>query len=198
MTVSTNKVMARGYAVMAVAGILTGATFGRVWLSLLANGFPEWRHQIEISGWIVLTLFVVMGGLIMLRIFRTQIYWNGQAPMRSWYIWFVVSIIAEIALIGFGNSFLQDNDHVNWKPAWILFVVGTHFFAFAYIFRIHSFNWLAATVCLTSILSVLMSSFFETDHLLYFLTGLSGALSLWGFAAWALFRISHGKWIDIK
>lgn len=190
--------MARGYAVTAVAGILTGAAFGRVWLSLLANGFPKWRHQIEISGWIVVTLFVITGVLIMLHIFRTPIYWNSRVPIRSWYIWFVVSIIAEIALIGFGNVFLQDNNHVVWKPVWILFIVGTHFFAFAYIFRIRSFNWLAATICLSSALSVLMSSFFESDYLLCFLTGLSGALSLWGFAAWALFRMAQGRWIDIK
>jgi|GEM_PF-5109537 len=198
MKVSTNKVMGRGYAIVTVAGVLIGAAFGRVWLSLLANDFPEWPHQIEISGWIVLTLFVFMGVLIMLRIFQTPISWNGQLPIRAWYIWFVVSIIAEIALIGFGNSFLQDNNLVNWKPAWILFIVGIHFFVFAYIFRIRSLNWLAATVCLTSILSVLMSSFFETDYLLYSLTGLSGALSLWSFAAWALFRMAKGKWINVK
>lgn len=146
----------------------------------------------------MLVLFVVMGVLIMLRIFQTPISWNGQLPIRAWYIWFVVSIITEIALIAFGISFLHDNNLVSWKPAWILFIVGAHFFVFAYIFRIRSFNWLAATLCLTSFLSVLMSIFLKSEFLLYFLTGLCGALSLWSFAAWALFRMAQGRWIDVK
>jgi hypothetical protein len=187
----------RGYAIATIAGILAGAVFGRVWLALLANVFLGWQHSLEVGGWVVLLLFLAASIWITLRVFRKPVYRSGQLPIRTWYIWFVILIIVEIRMIALGNLFLQENNVVNWKPAWILFIVGAHFWGFAFIFRIRSFNWLAATTCSASVLSVLMSRFFQSDSLLYFLTGLSGALSLWGFTGWALYRMANGRWIDI-
>lgn len=190
--------MGRGYAVSAVVGILAGAFFGRVWLNILAAGLPGWQNNIKIAGWAVLTLFVVAGTFVLLRIFRTPLYWSGRLPRSAWSVWFVILIIMEVALIAIGNNFFRENKLGTWAPAWTLFIVGVHFSAFAYIFRLSVFHRLAAVMCGAAVLSVLISSSVGTRQLWFILPGLSGSIALWWFAAWALYHMSHGQWIDMK
>ncbi|GAB2528710.1 hypothetical protein [Paramicrobacterium agarici] len=69
---------------------------------------------------------------------------QGVRPPFGWGYWVVVAIEA-IALFG-GSRLLTAWGHPELGVAWVAFVVGTHFFALAPIFRLARFHVLGAIV----------------------------------------------------
>ena len=187
------KMMSFGYALIAVIGLLIAVCFGWIWLNILVA--PGWQHQIKIPGRGVLMVFMIATVIVLLQVSRKPLYWSGRLPGPFWYIWFVILIIAEVALIAAGNNFFHENNHAEWQAAWTLFIVGAHFLGFAFIFHIRAFRWLAVSMCGVSVLSVLLSIIIGAPQLRTFLSAFGGALSLWLFSGWALCKMYRGRWI---
>lgn len=188
--------MRRGHAMAAVIGTLIAAAFGRIWLSVAAEGLPGWRFAMDVTGWVVFGSLAASVTFVALRVLRDPPPSGGMRPRPRWVAWCGVVILAEGALIGAGGDLLGGSlAHPEWIPVWTLFVVGAHFWPFAIIFRMGAFHKLAGTMCAAAVLSALAASLSGAAPPWSVLPGLSGAAALWGFSAWAQYRMARGRWI---
>lgn len=103
-------------------------------------------------------------------------------------------IAVEVVLIVGGQSLLSGTiGHPEWIPAWVLFVVGVHFWPFALILRVDAFHILSGALCAVAVASALLASLIGIAALWSVLPGFGGAAVLWGFCGWMLYRMARGR-----
>lgn len=176
-----------------VSGSLIGASFGRIWLNIAAKDMGQWRTAVEFAGWVVFGLFVIAGTSIALRAPRHRPQRGAMRPRAAWVAWFGVLVVVEVALIAGGQNLLGGTyGHPEWIPVFTLLVVGAHFSAFAVILRIDAFHVLAGALCIVAIVSATVATLAGLPSLWWALPGLGGAVALWGFTGWALYRSAAG------
>lgn len=173
-------------------GSLIGGAFGLVFLIINSAGFSTLgRTLVLIVGIVAFAAiaFLALRGLGRMK--RAQVQARAQAadahvrtisPFGRSY-WIVVAVEA-LALFG-GARLLSGLGHPELGVAWVAFVVGTHFYALGYVFKLSRFHILATVVTLCGITGFL-AFFAGAPDFIPVLGGIIPGFVLLAFGLWAL------------
>lgn len=176
-------------------GSLIGGAFGLVFLIVNSTQFSTLgRILVLIVG---IAVFAVIAFLAMRRIGRTKRAQaaaergpNEDMPPRAIPFgrsyWIIVAVEV-LALFG-GARLLSGLGHPELGVAWAAFVVGTHFYALGYVFRLNRFHVLASVVTLCGIAGFI-AFFASIPEFIPVFSGIIPGFVLLAFGLWALVAV---------
>ncbi|QQB15089.1 hypothetical protein [Brevibacterium casei] len=163
-------------------GSLIGGVFGLVFLIVNSAGFST----VGRIGVIVLGIAAFAGILVLafrsLGRRRGQPRPAGAKPFSRSY-WIIVAVEA-LALFG-GAKLLSGLGYPELGVAWVAVVVGTHFYALGYVFRLGRFHVLATVVTLLGVAGFI-AFLASAPAFIPVLAGVIPGFVLLAFALWAL------------
>ncbi|AZL11398.1 hypothetical protein CXR25_00165 [Brevibacterium aurantiacum] len=169
-------------------GSLIGGAFGLVFLIVNSTGFSTLgRALVLIVGIAAFAAiaFLALRGLGRMKRPRAQTadsQLRTTGPFGRSY-WIIVAIEA-VALFG-GSRLLSGMGHPELGVAWVSFVVGTHFYALGYVFKLGRFHILATVVTACGIAGFI-AFFAGAPEFIPVLGGIIPGFVLLAFGLWAL------------
>lgn len=145
-------------------GSLIGGAFGLVFLIVNSAGFST------------------LGRMKRAQAQATDAHVRTASPFGRSY-WIIVAVEA-LALFG-GARLLSGMGHPELGVAWVAFVVGTHFYALGYVFKLGRFLVLATIVTLCGIAGFIVF-FVGASDFIPVLAGIIPGFVLLAFGLWAL------------
>ena len=169
-------------------GSLIGGAFGLVFLIVNSTQFSTLgRILVLVMG---IAAFAVIAFLALRGLGRMKrVQANAADPKRAAAgpfgraYWIIVAIEA-LALFG-GARLLSGIGHPELGVAWVAFVVGTHFFALGYVFKLSRFHILATVVTVCGIAGFI-AFFASIPEFIPVLGGIIPGFVLLAFGLWAL------------
>ena len=163
-------------------GAQIAGVFGMVFVAVNSTALaPPVRIPLLVAAGIGLATIV----LLSIRSYRTQARAASSTPGGSPFgraYWLVVGIEA-VALFG-GSRALTSLGHPELGVAWVAFVVGTHFFALARIFRLARFNVLGAIITVFGVAGFGLRALGHVEPIAV-VSGVLSGLTLLAFGLWA-------------
>lgn len=171
-------------------GSLIGGAFGLVFLIVNSAAFSTLgRILVLIVGIVAFAViaFLALRGLGRMKRAQAQAQ-AADAPVRTASpfgrgYWIIVAVEAA-ALFG-GTRLLSGLGHPELGVAWVAFVVGTHFYALGYVFKLGRFHILATVVTLCGVAGFLAFFVGAPDFIPVF-AGIFPGFVLLAFGLWAL------------
>lgn len=169
-------------------GSLIGGAFGLVFLIVNSAGFSTLgRILVLVVGIAAFAIIVVFAMRSLGRAKRAQAqaadtHMHTASPFGRSY-WIIVAVEA-VALFG-GARLLSAMGHPELGVAWVAFVVGTHFYALGYVFKLGRFHVLATVVTLCGIAGFIAFFAGIPDFIPTF-AGIIPGFVLLAFGLWAL------------
>lgn len=181
-------------------GSLIGGAFGLVFLIINSAGFSTLgRTLVLIVGIVAFAViaFLALRGLGHMKRARAQAqaadaHVRSASPFGRSY-WIIVAVEA-LALFG-GARLLSGLGHPELGVAWVAFVVGTHFYALGYVFKLGRFHILATVVTLCGIAGFIVF-FAGAPDFIPVLGGIIPGFVLLAFGLWALVPLEGSSVTD--
>ena len=173
-------------------GSLIGGAFGLVFLIVNSSQFSTLgRILVLVMGITAFAVIVVFAIRRLGRVKRAQAYpaqgQNDAVPRRAIAFgasyWIIVAVEA-LALFG-GTRLLSGLGYPELGVAWVAFVVGTHFYALGYVFKLDRFHILATVVTLCGIAGFI-AFFASIPAFIPIFSGIISGFVLLAFGLWAL------------
>ena len=169
-------------------GSLIGGAFGLVFLIVNSAGFSTLGRILVLivgSAAFAVIVFFALRGLGRMKRAQAQakdVHVRTASPFGRSY-WIIVAVEA-LALFG-GARLLSGMGHPELGVAWVAFVVGTHFYALGYVFKLGRFHVLATIVTLCGIAGFIVF-FVGAPDFIPVLAGIMPGFVLLAFGLWAL------------
>lgn len=174
-------------------GALIGGVFGLLFLIINSSSFSSLGRTLVMATGIIAfgTIAVIaVRSLVRLRAERRQTMsaedrepGRRREPPFGREYWIIV-LIEAIALFA-GARVLSSLGHPELGVAWVAFVVGTHFYALGYVFKLNRFHVLATVVTLCGI-GGFIAFFAAAPAFIPVISGVISGFVLLAFAMWAL------------
>ena len=179
-------------------GALIGGAFGLLFLIINSSSFSSLGRTLVMATGIIAfgTIAVVaMRSLLRLRAERRQTMsaedrepGRRREPPFGRAYWIIV-LIEAIALFA-GARVLSSLGHPELGVAWVAFVVGTHFYALGYVFKLNRFHVLATVVTLCGIAGFI-AFFASMPAFIPIFSGVISGFVLLAFGLWALVPVEQ-------
>ncbi|MGO2037137.1 MAG: hypothetical protein ACTH2U_11715 [Brevibacterium sp.] len=179
-------------------GALIGGAFGLLFLIINSSSFSSLGRTLVMATGIIAfgTIAVVaVRSLLRLRAERRQTMsaedrepGRRREPPFGRAYWTIV-LIEAIALFA-GARVLSSLGHPELGVAWVAFVVGTHFYALGYVFKLNRFHVLATVVTLCGIAGFI-AFFASIPAFIPIFSGVISGFVLLAFGLWALVPVEQ-------
>ncbi|BEL03387.1 hypothetical protein Q0Z83_015780 [Actinoplanes sichuanensis] len=174
-----------------VIGSLIAISFGTVFMMVNSSGLPApWPLVIRAAGAVIAAVLVVA----LLRTARTGRTTSPEGAGFADRRYQVIVAVEVIALFGGLYVINQVLQRPETGIAWVAVVVGTHFFALAWAWRLPLFHWLGAAMTLLGLAGFVAYALGASAATVALIAGVGSGLSLYGTVAAALLQARDSRY----